>query len=170
MMRMKLAAAALILCLTFAGTSAFRGDLDVITAATGPGMPIVTTLVLTIGNPVMLVDGMRTMLEAAPLIQNARTLVPVRAVAEALGATVTYDATLRRVDIGRYDVSLALVLGKATATLNGSVVAIDPVDARVVPVIAAGRTMLPLRFVVESLGAVVTYDVTTRVINVVWTH
>lgn len=169
-MRMKLAVASLILCLVFAGTSIRQGDLDAITAATSASTPIVTTLVLTIGDPVMLVDGMRTMLEAAPFIRNARTLVPVRAIAEALGATVTYDATLRRVEISRYDMSLALILGEATAMLNGSAVAIDPADARVVPVIAAGRTMLPLRFVVESLGAIVTYDAAARVINVVWTH
>ena len=169
-MRMRLAAAVLIFGLMFAGTSAFRGRLDAITAATGPGIPIVTTLVLTIGNPVMLVDGVRTMLEAAPLVRNGRTLVPVRAVAEALGSTVVYDATLRQVDITRYDVSLALILGKSMATLNGSTVAIDPLDAGVVPIIAAGRTMLPLRFVVESLGAIVTYDATTRVISVVWTR
>jgi hypothetical protein len=169
-MRMRLVAAGLVLCLAFAGLSVFRRDPDAITAATGPGMPIVTTLVLTIGSPVMLVDGARTMLEAAPFIQNARTLVPVRAVAEALGATVTYDATLRQVDITRYDANLSLVIGKPSATVNGSVVAIDPADVRVVPVIATGRTMLPLRFVVESLGAIVTYNAVSRVITIVWTR
>jgi hypothetical protein len=39
-----------------------------------------------------------------------------------------------------------------------------------VHIIAAGRTMLPLRFVVESLGAIVTYDALSKVITIVWTH
>lgn len=39
-----------------------------------------------------------------------------------------------------------------------------------VPVIAAGKTMLPLRFVVESLGAIVTYKAVSKVITIVWTH
>lgn len=109
-------------------------------------------------------------LEAAPLIRNGRTLVPVIAVAKALGATFTYDSILRRVAVVRSNTSLSLIIGSSTATLNGSTVPIDPADARLVPVIAAGKTMLPLRFVVESLGAIVTYKAVSKVITIVWTH
>lgn len=65
-MRMRLSVAALILCLAIPGFSALETGPDAITAATIPAAPVVTTLVLTSGNPVMLVDGVRTTLEAAP--------------------------------------------------------------------------------------------------------
>jgi hypothetical protein len=169
-MRRRLATAALVLCLAVPGLSALKKGSDAVSAATGPGTLVVTTLALTIGNPVMLVDGVRTALEAPPYVRGGRTLVPIRRVAEALGATVTYDTALRQVDVVRLDTSLSLVIGKPTAVLNGSVVPIDTADTRIVPVIANGRMMLPLRFVVESLGAIVMYNAASKIITIVWAY
>ena len=131
---------------------------------------MVTKLILTVGKPVMLVNGAQVTLEATPLVRNGRTLVPISAVAKALGATFAYDSTLRRVTVVRSNTNLSLAIGSSTATLNGSIVPIDPADARVVPFIAVGRTMLPLRFVVESLGAIVTYKASSKVVSITWTH
>jgi hypothetical protein len=169
-MKRRLATVVIVLCLAVSGLSALKRGSDTVSAATGPGTLVITTLALTIGNPVMLVDGVRTALETPPFILNGRTLVPIRRVAEALGATVTYDTALHQVDVVRLDTSLSLVIGKPTAVLNGSVVPIDTVDTHIVPVIANDRMMLPLRFVAESLGAIVTYDAASKIITIVWAY
>ncbi len=160
-MRRRMTIAALALCLTLSGIAP---------AGAASITPLVTTLVLTVGSPVMLIDGVRTALEVPPFISNGRTFVPIRRIAEALSASVTYDAALRQVDIVRPDVTLSLVIGKPTAMLNASAVPIDSADSRIVPLISAGRTMLPLRFVTESLGSTVMYNMASRVITIIWEH
>ena len=77
---------------------------------------------------------------------------PIRAVAEALGGTVGWDAATRTatVTLGGHQVSLQI--GSSVAVLDGVRTPIDSADALVVPVILSGRTLLPVRFVAESLG------------------
>ncbi len=140
-------------------------DISAVTSAT----PTRTTvLILTIGSADMTVDGRMMTLDAPPVIVESRTLVPIRAVAEALGATVSWDASTRTVAIVGQTASLSLVIGSATAQVNGNSVSIDPANTKVVPVIMNGRTMLPVRFVVESLGAAVAYDAMMRRITITY--
>jgi len=58
-----------------------------------------TIVVLQIGNPVMTIDGESITLDAPPKIMNNRTLIPIRAVAEAFDADVTWDGANRVVTI-----------------------------------------------------------------------
>ncbi len=122
-------------------------------------------LKLVIGKPTIWVNGMASSLEAPPVITNARTLVPIRAVVEAVDGTIDWDATLRQVSITVKEDRLVLTIGKSLATLNGNTVAIDTSNSKVVPVIMNGRTLLPLRFVAESLGFEVTWDAATQTIT-----
>ncbi|HWQ22080.1 MAG TPA: stalk domain-containing protein [Clostridia bacterium] len=132
------------------------------------GAPTPVVLTFTIGSTVGTRNGARVTLDAAPVIQNGRTLLPVRYVAEPLGATVAWAAGTRTVTIQRAGLTLALVVGKATAVVNGRILPIDAADSRIVPVILQGRTMLPARFVAEQLGCAVTYDPVTRVVTVTY--
>ena len=103
-------------------------------------------------------------LDTAPLLGTGnRTLVPLRAIAEAFGVTVTWDATAHTATITGATNTLTLTIGKATAVVNGRDTLIDT-DAKVVPILVAGRMLLPVRFVAESLGATVTYNQATKVI------
>lgn len=136
------------------------------TIDTGAAVPIVLTF--TIGSTAGTRNGTPVTLDAAPVILNGRTLLPVRYVAEPLGATVAWAPTTRTVTIQRSGLTLALVVGKATAVVNGRAVPIDVADSRVVPVILQGRTMLPARFVAEQLGCAVAYDPATRVVTVTY--
>jgi hypothetical protein len=61
-----------------------------------------------------------------------------------------------------------LQIGNANALVNGNNKLIDPQNLKVVPEIINGRTMLPLRFVAESLGADVQWDGTTRTITITY--
>ena len=126
------------------------------------------TLTLRIGSPVMTVNGSAVALDTAPIIIESRTLVPIRAVVEALGGTVSWDDSARRVGIALGGTDLSLVVGQPQAILNGAPTPIDPDNPRVVPRIVNGRTLLPLRFVGESLGADVQWRAETQTIIITW--
>jgi photosystem II stability/assembly factor-like uncharacterized protein len=132
------------------------------------------TLTLQLGNALMLVSGSdgkndTVTLDAAPVLgAGSRTLVPVRAVAEAMGGIVFWDVITETATVTVGSNTLELTLGKNTALFNGTAVQIDT-DPKVLPLIINGRTMLPLRFVVESLGAEVSYDQATKTITITYT-
>jgi hypothetical protein len=126
-------------------------------------------VVLRIGDPVMAVGGKSVPIDAsgkvAPIIQNSRTLLPIRALIEALGGTAEWDAVSRKATIRLKGDTLQLWIGKSTGTINGRSVPIDANDRKVVPVIIQGRTLLPLRFVAESLGLDLTWSPAERTIT-----
>ncbi|MFZ5899034.1 MAG: copper amine oxidase N-terminal domain-containing protein [Bacillota bacterium] len=88
--------------------------------------------------------------------------MPIRFVSEALGAKVDWDAATRRVAIKDGGKVIVLTLGVPSALVNGQTTAIDCAPATMPP----GRTFVPLRFVSETLGAVVDYDPVTRQITI----
>jgi len=94
------------------------------------------------------VDGQKLQLDVAPVISEGRTLLPLRAVAEALGAEVGYDNATKTVSIHKDTSRITLTLNKKECTVDGVQKQLD------VPATAInGRTLVPLRFVGESLGA-----------------
>ncbi len=97
----------------------------------------------------------------APKIVNGRTLVPIRPVCEAIGADVSWDEATRAVTITRAEKEIKLTIGSAEALVGGKSFALDTA-----PVIISGRTMLPLRFVMETLSQKVTWDERNRVVSV----
>ncbi len=129
----------------------------------------VLTVVLRIGGPVMTIDGRQVSIDTsggvAPIIQNGRTLLPVRALIEALGGSVDWDAASRKATIRLKAATLQLWAGKPTATVNGRTKPIDAKDKKVMPVIVQGRTLLPLRFVAENLGLDLVWNAAQRTIT-----
>jgi len=154
-----------ILCLVFAATlisSCFTGAAA---AAEPPGRD--AELCFFVGQTVCLVNGEARRMDVAPVVREGRTLLPIRFVAEPLGATVSWDGGERKVTITAADKVIELWIGKAEALVNGSPVLIDPENPLVKPEILSGRTMLPLRFVGENLGAEVQWHGADRSITVV---
>ena len=90
---------------------------------------------------------------------DGRTMVPVRPIAEALGATVDWDGENRQVKIAAGADRMVLTLGQPTAQVNGQSV---DLPGRVPAVVArfgeTERTLVPLRFVSEQLHAQVDWD------------
>ncbi|NPV88381.1 PQQ-binding-like beta-propeller repeat protein [Coprothermobacteraceae bacterium] len=125
-------------------------------------------IVLQIGNPVFTVDGASRTLDSPPVIKNNRTLLPIRAIVEALGGQVGWDADQKKVTVTLGSKRVELWIGKSTALLNGTQVMIDPANPSVVPEIINSRTMLPLRFVAESLGCTVEWNGDTKTVRVVY--
>ncbi len=100
--------------------------------------------------------------DVAPIIVGDRTMLPIRVVAEALGADVDWDAELQKVTITKGDTVIELFIGETTAYVNGKAVQLN-----VAPFIDNDRTYLPVRFVSEYLGAVVHWDADTRTVTVI---
>ena len=139
-----------------------------IAAVFAKAVPEGTVIILHIGSPTFTVNGSPRTLDSPPVIRNSRTLLPIRAVVEAMGGSVAWDNTSRKVTIALGGTSVQLWIGKATALVNGVTMPIDPDNARVVPEILYARTMLPLRFVAESLGATVEWDGATGTVTITY--
>jgi hypothetical protein len=109
------------------------------------------------------VDGREIVFDQPPIIVDGRTLVPVRAVTEALGATVNTDFTGedKLIYITRGTDTLTLILGSANATVNG-----EPVILDVPAFIMGDRTMVPIRFISESFNLAVVWDINNRTIRI----
>ena len=111
---------------------------------------------------VMLNGAMIAFPDAYPELKNDRTMVPVRAVAETLGAEVEYLEG-KVVQITQGDTVLTLAIGGDTvqAVTNGETRELK-MDA--VSYVKADRTYVPLRFVSEALGLDVHWDATHRTV------
>jgi len=131
-----------------------------------------TVLQLRIGSPELVIEQGNTRkvitLDAVPEVPGAgRTFLPIRPVVESLGGQISWFETDRRVEIRSGENNIVLWLGNPNALVNGQPVQIDQ-EAGVVPYVSRGRTMLPLRFVAEALGAKVFWSWKTQGITIVY--
>lgn len=98
----------------------------------------------------VILDGEQVKMEVLPVIENGRTLVPLRGLFESMEASVTWDQSTKTATV-YYDGNLASVtIEELMADINGFAVKLD-VPAKIIN----ERTMVPLRFMAEALG----YDV-----------
>lgn len=93
------------------------------------------------------VDGQTLRMDVAPEVRNQRTMVPIRAVAEALGADVEWLPESDQILLKRANTKVVMTLHSTTALVNEEEVEMD-----VAPYATEGRTMLPARYVAEFLG------------------
>ncbi len=96
-----------------------------------------------------------------PRIEQGRTLVPLRAIFEAMGATVDWDQSSQIVTATRQEVIVQLPIGSKSPTVNGIVWPLD-VPAKIV----GDRTLAPLRFVGEAFGGKVEWNEAERTIHI----
>ena len=101
----------------------------------------------------VLIDGKQIEFDQPPVNIEGRVLVPVRGIFEAFGATVSWDPNKRQVK-GSYDNNtIILSIDDTKAYINGTQYILD-VPAKIV----GGRTMVPVRFISESLSANVSWS------------
>jgi hypothetical protein len=119
------------------------------------------TIRLTAGVSTAVVGDEERTLDAPPIIVNGVTFVPLRFIAEALGADVTWNDALKVVFLARGSSRIQLSIGSKLAIIDGRITQL--LEA---PCIQSGRTMVPLRFISEAFGADVTWDQATKAVTV----
>ncbi|CAN7273498.1 copper amine oxidase N-terminal domain-containing protein [Paenibacillus sp. LjRoot153] len=103
------------------------------------------------------VNGEEPTFEVAPFIREGNTLVPFRAISEALKATVTWNEEERSVTVTRDGITVKLYIDSKIATVNGNEVTLEVPAA-----IENGSTVVPVRFVSEALKAAVKWESETQ--------
>lgn len=121
-----------------------------------------TVMVFILDDNTYTADGELIAMDVSPTIIEDRTMLPIRYAATPLGADVGWDDATRKVTVILGETKMELWIGQSNALVNGENVPIDADNINVKPLIINGRTMLPLRFVTETLGCDVQWDPVTR--------
>ena len=131
-------------------------------------MTLLLVLTLLLALPATAVAGINIVINSQeyafdppPMIQESRTLVPMRAFFEALGADVSWEAETQTAVGVREGVEVRIPIGSTRPTVNGQRASID-----VPALIFENRTFIPLRFVGEALGDQVGWEGSTRTITI----
>lgn len=114
-------------------------------------------------NSVYLND-MKIEFDVPPVIEEGRTLVPLRAIFEAMGMIVDWDGTTSTITATGKGNTISMRVNETTATVNGKTLTMD-VPSKVID----GRTLVPVRFIAESLGAEVDWDGENRIVYIKYT-
>ena len=101
----------------------------------------------------VMLDGERIAFDVQPQIIDERTMVPLRAIFEALGASVDWDQETQTVTAVKGDTKIALTIGKNVIYVNDK-----PIELDVAPLIIDERTLVPVRAIAESFGLDVDWD------------
>jgi copper amine oxidase-like protein len=107
------------------------------------------------------VDGDPVAFDQPPIITAGRVFVPLRGVFERLGAFVEWDQRTSTVMARQDTTQVILRIGQAQAMVNG-----QPVTLDAPPMVVGGRTLVPLRFLGETLGARVSWDPSNYTVSI----
>lgn len=148
---MKRLALAAFACTALCAPAFARGD------APASGVPVIFNDHHVRAKP----DELRRGRVLAALVRGSTILVPLRAMFENMGASVSYAPATRTIDVSKPGADIRLVIGRPAVALNGEARALD-----VPPEIYRGAVVVPLRVVAESLGAYVSWVANRRVVAV----
>ena len=107
----------------------------------------------------VIVDADPVFFDQPPVTIGGRVLIPLRGVFERLGAFVQWNPASNTVLATRGAAQIQLTIGSRIAFVNGRQVMLD-----VPPMVVRARTLVPLRFVSEAMGARVDWDPSTRTV------
>ena len=102
-------------------------------------------------------DGQKINFDVPPQTINNRTMVPIRAIFEAMGATVDWDDATQTAKCVKDGTTVEMTLNSTTEYINGT-----PNQMDVSPVVIDGRTLAPARYVAEAFGYHVSCDEMTQ--------
>jgi hypothetical protein len=107
------------------------------------------------------VYGERLVTDIPVAVIDGRVLAPFRPIFESLGAEVTWDYDLNMAVACRDNKEIELIINSQVAWVDKQEVKLD-----VAPMIISGRTMVPVRFISETLGEPVSWDGKTRTVYI----
>lgn len=105
----------------------------------------------------VVLNGNMIAFDQPPVIENGRTLVPLRAIFEALGANVEWNAATQTVTSTKGNTTISMTIGKKEMYKNNKLIKLD-----VPPQLVSNRTLVPVRAVAEGFDCKVDWDETNR--------
>ncbi len=116
-----------------------------------------------VGDSTLTINGEAVTVETPYVVGTGVTLVPIRVISEAFGAEVNWDGETKTVTVSCGECKVIVTVGSKTALVNGEEKTLEEAPE----LTDGGFSMIPLRFISESLGATVGYDNETAQITVV---
>lgn len=107
----------------------------------------------------VIVDEVELQFDVPPQMINGRTMVPLRAIFEAMGAVVQWDEDTQTISAYKNDIIILMQINNNSIFKNYTSINID-----VPPQIINGRTLVPVRVIAECLGATVQWDDSTSTV------
>ncbi len=138
------------------------GENEIFYEYTGDESSSNKTIKLTIGSNILTKNGVNSTIDVPAQIINNRTMVPLRAIFEALDASVEWDAATKTVTSVKGNTTVKLTVGVASINVNGVDKALD-VPGQIV----SNRTLVPARAVAEAFGCDVQWDAATKTVTIV---
>jgi len=124
-------------------------------------------ILMTLDAPYMSVNGVIQEIDegrgTVPIIHNNRTVVPMRAIVEAMGGRIGWQDATREISLSREQTNVVMWIDSFDMVVGGVQSTID-----VPPAIINGRTMIPIRFAAENLDSAVDWLNSTRQIVIVF--
>jgi len=123
-------------------------------------------IVVQINNPVMTANGDYLNIDSsgtAPVIVNERTVLPIRAIIEAMGGTVGWNNDTRTVSLKYKNTDMEMTIDSTIMKVNGKAVQMD-----VAPMIINDRTMLPIRYITENIGGQIEWFDTIQAVAITY--
>ena len=108
------------------------------------------------------VNGAKSKMDSECIIRNSRTFIVARYMVEALDGEIGWDSDTRTVSINCRNHKINLTIDNPKAEVDGESFAIDLDNSDVTPLIYKDRTLIPLRFAVESLGGKIEWNATEK--------
>ena len=122
-------------------------------------VPSISPVLAQNANVTVSVNGQPIQFDQPPVERAGRVYVPLRGVFEHLGASVVYENG--RINATRGSTTVQLNIGSTTAIVNGQQQSLDSP-----PFLVGARTLVPLRFIAQSLGAVVNYNDSNQTVSI----
>lgn len=107
------------------------------------------------------IDGKPLVFDVPPRIENGRTLVPFKAIFEALGLKIDWIGDMRIATAYNEDMNVSIKIDAPYGNINGELIKLD-VPAKIVN----GRTLVPLKFISEAFGNEVKWDAEKRLVSI----
>ena len=111
----------------------------------------------------VIVNNKEIAFDQPPVIENGRTLVPIRAIVEAMGGSVTWNDSSKMATIIKGSQTIKMQIGNAVMTKNNA-----PIKLDVPPKIIGNRTLIPARAIAEAFGASVDWNANEYIVYITY--
>ncbi len=109
----------------------------------------------------ILIDEAPLVFDVPPMIINDRTMVPLRAIFQAIGAEVTWNNETNTVTAQKGNIIMKITVGQDNMTVNEATIPLDSPAC-----IIEGRTLVPIRAITESFGLAVNWNDETKTVSI----